>query len=223
MAPSSLTSIHPVRALRAAHEIIKRDRQLRFSFWTVGLLGVMAAAGYVLLVVSVQTVLGQGTKGVGLLGGMTAVGMIVGSLAVGTIGSRFDKGTMILVSAMILGVAMFVGALSYTFITLLPIALAGGALLAPIMVAQDTQLHEAAPPESRATIFSTRELVLGAVFVLTAWAVGGGVVVAARAGWEEPYRVMLGLCGIIFALVSGIAALAHLRSRRRSHVRSHPV
>jgi MFS family permease len=217
--PARLTSMHPIRALRDAHHVIRSDRQLRFAFWTVALLGVVASAGYVLLVVSVQTVLGQGTRGVGLLGGMTAVGMIIGSLAIGTVGTRFDKGSMILVSSMILGVAMALGALTYSFVALLPIALLGGTLLAPIMVSQDTLLHEAAPAYTRAMIFSTRELVLGGVFVVTAWAVGGGVALAARAGWNEPYRAALAVCGMLLALVGGIAALAHLRSKRRYHVR----
>jgi hypothetical protein len=127
---------------------------------------------------------------------------------------------MILASSILLGVAMLVGSLAYTFVTLLPVALVGGALLAPVMVSQDTLIHEAAPPEARATIFSTRELVLGAVFVATAWTVGGAVALAARAEWDEPYRTLLGVCGILFALVGAVAALAHVRGKRRLHVRS---
>ena len=215
----SLTSRHPLRALHRAYTIIRRDAQLRFAFATVAFFAVMAASGYVILVVSVQTVLGQGTTGVGYLGGITAVGMIIGSLAIGTIGTRADKPTIILGSSVLLGLAMFVGSLVYSFATLLPIALIGGALLAPIMVSQDTLLHESAPREARAIVFSTRELVLGAVFVTTAWAVGGAVALADRAGWDAPYRTMLGICGILFALVGGIAALAHARGRRRPHVR----
>jgi len=218
-AAASLTSLHPVHAVRSAFAIVGRDRRLRFAFLTIALLGVMAASGYVLLVVSVQTVLGSGTKGVGLLGGMTAAGMIVGSLAIGTVGTRFDKGTIILAAMSLLGVAMGVGALFYTFAAMLPIALVAGALLAPVMVSQDTLIHEAAPQESRALVFSTRELVLGVVFVLTAWTVGGGVALASRAGWNEPYRALLGICGILFALVGAVAALAHIRGRRRFHVR----
>ncbi len=122
-------------------------------------------------------------------------------------------------SSLLLGVAMFVGALAYSFATLLPIALIGGALLAPIMVSHDTLLHESAPQEARAIVFSTRELVLGGVFVVTAWAVGGAVALADRAGWDEPYRTILGACGILFALVGSVAALAHARGRRRTHVR----
>lgn len=215
-----LTRRHPLHALRVALGLIWGDPVLRFAFFTVAFMAVMAASGYVLLVVSIQTVLGAGTKGVGLLGGVTAAGMILGSLAVATLGARFDKGTIILVAAAFLGLAMLIGALAYTFATLLPIALFGGALLAPIMVSQDTLIHEGAPPNARAMIFSTRDLVLGAVFVLTAWAVGGAVALAARAGWEEPYRVMLGGCGILFALAGAIAAGAHVRGRRRQHVRS---
>ncbi|HJU73874.1 MAG TPA: MFS transporter [Gemmatimonadaceae bacterium] len=215
----SLTSLHPLRALHAAYVIIKRDAQLRFTFATVAFFAVVAAAGYVILVVSVQTVLGQGTTGVGYLGGITAVGMIIGSLAIGTIGTRADKRTVILGSFVLLGLAMFAGSLVYAFVTLLPIALIGGALLAPIMVSQDTLLHESAPRDSRAIVFSTRELVLGSVFVTTCWAVGGAVALADRAGWDAPYRTMLGICGILFALVGGIAALAHARGRRRPHVR----
>jgi MFS family permease len=218
--PVHLTKRHPIHALGVALGIIWRDHALRFAFLTVTLLGVIAASGYVLLVVSIQTVLAAGTKGVGLLGGMTAVGMIVGSLAIGTVGARFDKGTIILVSCTLLGVAMVLGAVAYTFAAMLPITLVGGALLAPIMVSQDTLVHEAAPPEARGMIFSTRDLVLGAVFVLTAWTVGGAVALAARAGWEAPYRVMLGVCGILFALAGAIAAGAHVRGRRRQHARS---
>ncbi len=215
----TLRSLHPVHAVRSAFAIVGRDRALRFAFLTIALLGVMAATGYVLLVVSVQTVLGTGTKGVGLLGGMTAVGMIVGSLAIGTVGTRFDKGTIILAALSLLGVAMGIGALFYTFAAMLPIALVGGAMLAPVMVSQDTLIHEAAPQDSRALVFSTRELVLGVAFVLTAWTVGGAVALASRAGWDEPYRALLGICGILFALVGAVAALAHIRGRRRNHVR----
>ncbi len=218
--PARLTKRHPLHALRVALGIIWRDHALRFAFLTVALLGVMAASGYVLLVVSIQTVLAAGTKGVGLLGGMTAAGMILGSLAVGTVGARFDKGMIILVAATLLGITMLGGALAYTFAAMLPIGLVGGALLAPIMVSQDTLVHEAAPASSRAMIFSTRELVLGVSFVMTAWAVGGAVALAARAGWEEPYRAVLGVCGILFALTGAIAAGAHVRGRRRQHVRS---
>ncbi|MGQ0642036.1 MAG: MFS transporter [Gemmatimonadaceae bacterium] len=215
-----LTSLHPVRALHGAHAIIRREPRLRFAFWSVMFLGVMAASGYVLLVVSVQTVLGQGTTGVGLLGGVTAVGMIIGSLAIGTVGTRFDKATIILTSSLLLGVAMVIGAIAYSIVALLPVALVAGALLAPVMVSQDTLIHEAAPPETRATIFATRELVLGVAFVVTAWTVGGAVALAARAGWAEPYRGVLAVCGIVFALVGAVAALAHFRGKRRLHVRS---
>jgi len=219
-APSQNTTLHPLRAVKSAFVIIRGDRGLRFAFLTIGLLGVMVASGYVLLVVSVQTVLANGTKGVGLLGGVTAAGMIVGSLAIGTVGTRFDKGTIILGSMTLLGVAMAAGAFFYTFAALLPIGLIAGALLAPVMVSQDTLIHETAPPESRAKIFSTRELVLGGAFVLTAWTVGGAVALADRAGWEAPYRATLGVCGILFALVAAVAALAHVRGKRRYHVRS---
>jgi MFS family permease len=214
------TTLHPIRAVKSAFAIIRADRALRFVFLTIALIGVMVASGYVLLVVSVQTVLANGTKGVGLLGGVTAAGMIVGSLAIGTVGTRFDKGTIILGSMALLGLAMAAGAYFYTFAALLPIGLVAGALLAPVMVSQDTMIHEAAPPESRAKIFSTRELVLGGAFVLTAWTVGGTVALADRAGWEAPYRATLGVCGILFALVAAGAALAHVRGKRRYHVRS---
>jgi hypothetical protein len=113
-----------------------------------------------------------------------------------------------------------IGAIGYSFVALLPVALVAGALLAPIMVSQDTLIHEGAPSESRATIFATRELVLGVSFVVTAWAVGGAVALASRAGADEPYRAGLAISGIVFALVAGVAALAHLRGKRRYHVRS---
>ncbi|MGQ0537586.1 MAG: MFS transporter [Gemmatimonadaceae bacterium] len=224
-----LTKLYPVAAIGAAFRSIRRDRALRFAFLSVALLGVMAGSSYVLLVVSVQTVLAAGTRGVGLLGGMTAAGMIVGSLAIGTVGARVEKRTIILASTTLLAIAIVVAALAYTFAALLPVAFVAGALLAPMMISQDTLVHEAAPPERRATAFATRDLVLGITFVTSAWFAGSSVALAASAGMDEPYRVMLGLCGILFALVSAIALLAHVRQvRRRSlppppHVRPSPT
>ena len=211
-----LTRRHPMHALRAALGLVWHDHALRFAFFTVAFMAVMAASGYVLLVVSIQSVLGAGTKGVGLLGGMTAGGMILGSLAVGTVGARFDKGTIILVAAALLGLAMLIGAVAYTFATLLPIALLGGALLAPIWSRRTRSYTRGAAECSRDGIFH-RDLVLGAVLCsrLGGWRSRSP---SGPTGWKNLSR-HAGGCGILFALAGAIAAGAHLRGRRRQHVR----
>ena len=99
----------------------------------------------------------------GYLGGTLGAGMIVGSLLVGTVGSRWDKRQTILVGNTIIGLLMIVAGVFFSFGMFAPVAFLGGALLAPVMVSQDTLLHENAPPTARALIFSTKDLILAGV------------------------------------------------------------
>jgi MFS family permease len=166
------------------------------------------------MTVSVQTVFGMGTRGVGYLGGLLAVGLILGSLLVGTVGHRWDKKQTIMVSCAVLGVLMVAGSLWFSFAAFVPIAVVGGAMLGPIMVSQDTLLHEGAPVEARGLIFSTRDLVLGAAFMLSALLVGGVIAVLGALGSTQPYRLVLGALGVLISAAGAAGVLAVLRRRR---------
>jgi Na+/melibiose symporter-like transporter len=187
------------RTLRA----VRHDHTLRFVFGSLVALGLFASTVYVVMTYSVQTVMGLGTKGVGYLGGLLGAGMIVGSLVVGTIGSRWDKRRTILIGNALIGALMIVGGVFYAFAVFVPVAFFGGALLAPVMVSQDTLLHEDAPPTARALIFSTKDLILAGVFMLSALTVGGAILLMGRLGVASPYQIALAGVGTII-LISGI-------------------
>ncbi len=184
--------------------VIRRDRTMRFVFGSLVALSLFASTVYVAMTYSVQTVMGRGTRGVGYLGGILGGGMIVGSLLVGTIGSRWDKRQTIRIGNAIIGFLMIVGGMFFSFAVFVPVAFLGGALLAPVMVSQDTMLHENAPSDARALIFSTKDLILGGVFMLSALAVGGTIYLLGRLGIAQPYRWALSGVGFVI-LSTGIA------------------
>lgn len=139
--------------------------------------------------------------------------MIVGSLLVGTIGHRWDRRRTILVGNSIIGILMIVGGLFFSFAVFAPVALLGGALLAPVMVSQDTMLHENAPPDARALIFSTKDLILGGVFMLSALAVGGTIYLLGRLGVTQPYRWALSGVGFVILSSGVVGLLSHFVDR----------
>lgn len=194
--------------------VIRHDRNLRFVFGTLVALSLFASTVYVAMTYSVQTVMGRGTKGVGYLGGILGAGMILGSLLVGTIGSRWDKRRTILVGNAIIGLLMLVGGVFFSFAIFAPVAFLGGALLAPVMVSQDTLLHESAPPTARALVFSTKDLILAGVFMLSALTVGGTIYLLGLLGVDEPYRLALSGVGLV-VLTSGVAGQLSLAAERR--------
>ncbi|MEP7344331.1 MAG: MFS transporter [Gemmatimonadaceae bacterium] len=203
--------------VRATFRLVRKDETLRFAFGSVLLLAAFASSVYVVMTTSVQTIMGMGTQGVGYLGGLLAAGLILGSLAMGTVGRRWDKKHTIMLSAALVGSLMVVGSIWFRFSVFAPIAVVGGAVLGPIMVSQDTLLHEAAPPSGRGLVFSTRDLVLGAAFMTSALLVGGGVWALGAAGFREPYRLALGVAGVLIcgAGVAGeFGILRHARIER---------
>lgn len=200
---------HFASDMRQTLRLIRTDRDLRFVFYTVVLLGALAAAIFVIMTASVQVVLDEGTRGVGYLGGLLAAGMVVGSLAVGTVGKNWERRSMVLGGCFLMGAIMILCGIQYSFAVFMPVSFVGGLVLAPVMVAQDTLVHEAAPQASRALIFSTRDLVLGAAFMAGALVVGSGVPVLGVLGADEPYRLALFILGVLIstAALGGIAAV----------------
>jgi len=81
-------------------------------------------------------------------------------------------------------------------------------------VAQDTMLHEFAPSGSRGVVFSTKDLVVAAVFACGAFVLGGGVYLLNRMGVREPYRLALVLVGgtISLAAIAGQVAVQRRRA-----------
>ena len=186
---------------------IRGDARLRFVLLSVLLLALIASTIYVVMIVAVQTVMNRGTEGVGISGGVLAGGMIVGSLLVGTLGTRWDKRRTVMLGCAALGAIMVLSAIFFTFVAFVPLAFVGGLALAPVMVSQDTLLHEAAPIGKRAMIFTTRDLVLGAAFTLLALIIGGAVRVVVAIGVDEPYRMAMFVLGGIVVVAGLVGAM----------------
>lgn len=190
---------------------VQHDRAMRFVFTSLLSLALFASTVYVAMTYSVQTVMGLGTRGVGYLGGILGTGMIGGSLLVGTIGRRWSKRQTIVLGNTMIGVLMILAGVFFSFMVFVPVAFLGGAMLAPVMVSQDTLLHESAPAASRALIFSTKDLIVASVFMICALAVGGLIFVLGSLGIAEPYRFALGGVGVVIVL-AGISGQVVLRA-----------
>jgi MFS family permease len=123
----------------------------------------------------------------------------VGSLAVGTVGKRWDKRWMMVAGCLLMGALMLLGSAWFSYAVFMPIAFLGGAVLAPVMVAMDTMLHEWSPRGSRGLIFSTRDTVLGASFIGFS-TLAGTTVALLTAVVRTPYPVGLFIFGLVVIL-----------------------
>lgn len=203
-----------VRDVRVTVQAAMRTPGLRYVFGSLVLLALFASTVYVVMTVSVQTVMGKGTAGVGYLGGILAGGMVLGSFLVGNLGHRWRREQLIGWGIATIGVLMILAGAFFSFRMFAPVAFVGGALLAPVMVAQDTMLHEFAPADSRGVVFSTKDLIVAAVFACAAFVVGGGVYLLDRIGVQEPYRLALVIVG---GMISLAAVAGQVAVQRRRH------
>ena len=207
---------HLTSDMRATFKLIKSHHGLRFVFLMVVVLGGLAGAIFNIMTAASIAVLGAGARGVGFLGGILAGGMIVGSLLVGTIGARWDKRWMMVIGCLMMGVLMLGGSIWFSYAIFLPIAFAGGAVLAPVMVSMDTLLHEWAPRTSRGLVFSTRDTVLGAAFIGFNTLVGTGIALL-QAVARTPYAVAMFVSGLLVIAGTLLAASTQVGLRRAGH------
>ncbi len=178
-AQSIETARRPGGAFRAlfsdlgeSFRLIITDRAVTFVMGSVLVLFTIMGTVYVTAIVIVQQILQRGTAGVGTLGAIAAVGMIVGSLVYGMTGARIPKRHIILVGFGIIGLLMICFSLSSSFLVLSVLAIFAGLALAPVMISQDTLLHEVIPEEIRGRIFGAREWGLHWVLVISALLIG---------------------------------------------------
>ena len=207
---------HLTSDMRTTFKLIKSHHGLRFVFLMVVVLGGLAGAIFNIMTAASIAVLGAGARGVGFLGGILAGGMIVGSLLVGTVGARWDKRWMMVIGCLMMGVLMLGGSIWFSYAIFLPIAFAGGAVLAPVMVSMDTLLHEWAPRTSRGLVFSTRDTVLGAAFIGFNTMVGTGIALL-QAVARTPYAVAMFVSGLLVIAGTLLAATTQVGLRRAGH------
>jgi len=118
----------------------------------------------------VQKTLHSATKDLGFLIMFLGIGLFIGSLIYGRFGQRISHYKIIFVSLVFSGIMLVVFALVIEQSPYLSIAamlsFLLGLLIAPIMIASNTIIHNASDTEMRGKIFSSLEIVMHLGFLL---------------------------------------------------------
>lgn len=157
---------------REAYRVIIRRPPITLAISSTLMLVLLGGAVLVLFVPIIQTTLRLGTRGVGIVSAIGSVGLVLGSTLTGVFGHRVRKKHIILWGFLLLGAMLIVGANARSFLALAPLALCAGFIIAPIMISQDTMLHETTPEDVRGRVFSAKEWVLQFTFAATSLAIG---------------------------------------------------
>jgi len=204
--------------IRELWVLARSDSAIRFVMFSLVLVSIFGGTIYPLIVVIVQKAIrhgaGAGTSGVGVLGGVLGVGMMLGSLSIGFLGHHLSRRRIIVFGLAGLSAMICLAALCNKFWELLPVALVGGVFLAPVMVAQNTMLHEAVPQKLWGRAFSWKDIVLDAGFMASALLFGfAAQIVLPKLGTVNHEKVTLFWAGVLLALLS--AGLGLLVRHRR--------
>lgn len=191
--------------VREVFEVVRRQPMVRFVLAASSLLGAIAGAMYVLLVVLIQTRTPWGTTGVGILLGVVAGGIVAGSAIVARVGRAWPRPHIVIGAFAALSVVILSFAAPFSFASHGPAAFGGGLALGPLMVALDTMLHERVADRLRGRVFSARDIVLNVAFGLSAATIGVTVAYFDRQALDA-----LGLViPVVAALVVSAAGAGH--------------
>lgn len=204
--------------------LVRANPMVRFTVATLLLVALFGGTLYPLIVVIVQKgpqmVIGGdlglprvgATHLVGFLGGVLAVGMMLGSISAGFLFHRLSRRGIVVAGLLVTGVLMSLFALSRHYWEFLPVALLAGFFLSPVMIAQDTLLHESAPESLWGRVFSGRDLILNGGFMLSSLFFGMlAQLVLPMMGTVNHERVVLFWVGVFLSALG----LLSLRSGRR--------
>ncbi|TET43965.1 MFS transporter [candidate division TA06 bacterium] len=190
--------------VREGFKLIMAKREITFVMASVVVLTFVGGSVYVLAVPIIQSELERGAFSYGTLGAIMAVGMVIGSFLYGNFGHRMRKSTVIIAGFGIIGTFMIVFSMLRSFLVTSGLLIISGMILAPIVITQDTLLHEIVPEEIRGRIFGTREWTLNGLFMLSA------VVMSLIANFSS-VRITLRGVGILVFLLA-VMGLANRRS-----------
>ncbi len=180
--------------LKEALKLIIKDKNVSFVLFSLLVLVFLGATVYVLIVILVQQFLGYGTTGIGKLGALTAFGMAIGAFLFGTFGDRWNRKNVIIYSFFLLSIMLIIFPFLKKFFYIGIFSFFGGLLLSPVMISQDTLLHENVPQELRGRIFASKELLLNGTFLLLSYPFG------ILAEWIYPAKIIFFNGIILFAL-----------------------
>ena len=141
-----------------------RKKDIRFTAGIIFALWSALGAVYVVVIVFVQKALHSATKDLGLLVMFLGIGLFLGSLAYGKFGQRISHYKIIFICLVASGIMLIIFALGIyyypNFIVAAFLALCLGLIIAPIMIASNTIIHNVSDNEMLGKIFSSLEIVI---------------------------------------------------------------
>ena len=141
-----------------------RKKDIRFTAGIIFALWSALGAVYVVVIVFVQKTLHSATKDLGLLVMFLGIGLFLGSLIYGKFGQRVSHYKIIFACLVASGIMLIIFALGIhyypNFIIAAFLALCLGLIIAPIMIASNTIIHNVSDNEMLGKIFSSLEIVM---------------------------------------------------------------
>lgn len=174
---------------------MKKSKIVLFVLFSIFLTTAIASISYTILIYLIQQVLNLGTGGVGVFAGILAIGMITGALILGFFKKIENKKNLIIFGIFILGFFFAVGIYFIKPFFMAIIGLIAGIIFSIITVAQNTILQEEVEKDIRARIFSTKEFITNASFILTSLPIG-------LLSDLTSYKFMLFVLGILLMAVA---------------------
>jgi len=147
-----------------------RKKEIRFTAGIIFALWSALGAVYVVVIVFVQNTLHSTTKDLGFLVMFLGIGLFLGSLIYGRFGQRIAHYKVIFISLVLSGIMLTVFALGIynypNFAMAALLALCLGLIIAPIMIASNTIIHNVSDNDMLGKIFSSFEIVMHLGFLL---------------------------------------------------------
>ncbi len=183
--------------VREAFGVARLQTMVSFALAASSLLGAIAGAMYVMLVVLLHTRTPWGTTGVGILLGVVAGGIVAGSAMLARAGRDWPKPRIVIGAFAALSLAILSFAAPFDFAIHGPAAFAAGLALGPLMVTLDTMLHEHVAEGLLGRVFSVRDIMLNVAFGLSAAAVGVTLAFFDRQGVDALHLLIPLLAGLV--------------------------
>lgn len=174
---------------------MRRSKIVLFILFSIFLTTAIASISYTILIYLIQQVLNLGTSGVGIFAGILAIGMIFGALVLGFFKRIENKKNLIILGIFILGFFFMIGIYLIKVSFMIIIGLIAGITFSIITVAQNTILQEEVEKDIRARVFSTKEFITNASFILTSLPIG-------FLSDLTSYKFMLFILGIILMAIA---------------------
>jgi MFS family permease len=147
-----------------------RKKDIRFTAGIIFALWSALGAVYVVVIAFVQKTLHSATKDLGLLVMFLGIGLFLGSLIYGKFGQRVSHYKIIFACLIASGIMLVIFALGIyyypNFVVAAFLALSLGLIIAPIMIASNTIIHNVSDNEMLGKIFSSLEIVMHLGFLI---------------------------------------------------------